>query len=214
MAQSGQIVSIYNSRNNILEYLKYQKFNIDEDNNFSINEIYSMYQNKQLDMLVERKEDIENKITKKKAYVKYHLAKTLRENNIYDYIEDLYNLEQILTKDDDLIIVIEDTPNDTIIKTIRQIWARDKQFITIFNIKILQFNILKHVLVPTHTVLSNDEEIELRRKFNILNDSELPDISRFDNVAMAIGIRPGQICKIVRPSRTAITSNFYRICSA
>ena len=146
MAQSGQIVSIYNSRNNILEYLKYQKFNIDEDNNFSINEIYSMYQNKQLDMLVERKEDIENKITKKKAYVKYHLAKTLRENNIYDYIEDLYNLEQILTKDDDLIIVIEDTPNDTIIKTIRQIWARDKQFITIFNIKILQFNILKHVL--------------------------------------------------------------------
>jgi len=42
----------------------------------------------------------------------------------------------------------------------------------------------------------------------------LPDISRFGPVAQAICIRPGEICKIQRSSRSAITSDFYRICSA
>ena len=41
----------------------------------------------------------------------------------------------------------------------------------------------------------------------------MPQISRYDPVAQAIGLRPGQICKITRPSKTAITSNYYRICS-
>ncbi|MCK5558294.1 MAG: DNA-directed RNA polymerase subunit H, partial [Candidatus Hydrogenedentes bacterium] len=38
------------------------------------------------------------------------------------------------------------------------------------------------------------------------------DISRFDPVAQAIGLRPGQLCRVMRPSRTAIVAPFYRFC--
>lgn len=214
MAQSGQIQIIYNSRKTLLEHLKYQGFDVEDYENFSVNEIYEMFQNQQLDILVERKESPEKKLSKKKTYIKYHLAKTLRPEKIYEYIEDLFNLEQVLTKEDDLIIVIKEEPNDTMIKTLNQIWASDKQFVVIWNIKMLQFNVLEHSLVPNHNVLNLDDDIIFRKKYNINNDSELPNISRFSSPAMAIGIRPGQICEISRPSKTAINTKFYRICSS
>lgn len=214
MAQSNHIQSVYNSRKNILSYMSYQSFNVEDYSNFSINEVYTMFQNKQLDMLLERPEIPDKQLSKKKVYIKYHLAKTLRPQNIYDYIEDLFNIEQVLTKEDDLIIVVRDEPNETIIKTLQQIWFSDKQFVIIWNIKHLQFNVLNHILVPKHEVLNPTQDAEFRKRYNVNNDRELPDISRFSSVAMAIGIRPGEICKITRPSKTSINTYFYRICSS
>ena len=49
-------------------------------------------------------------------------------------------------------------------------------------------------------------------KYNITDDAQFPDISRFDPVAKIIGIRPGQVCEIIRPSKTAIDGKYYRIC--
>ncbi len=45
-----------------------------------------------------------------------------------------------------------------------------------------------------------------------MNDGQFPDISRFDPAAQAIGIRPGEVCEIIRPSKTAISAPYYRIC--
>ena len=83
----------------------------------------------------------------------------------------------------------------------------------IFGIKYLQFNILNHDLVPPHRVLSEEEKNIIKKKYNITNDKQVPDISRFSPVSLAIGIRPGEMCEIIRPSKTAISSPFYRICS-
>ena len=207
MAQSGHIVQIFKSRENILQLLKKQGYNVDNYSGVSINEVHSMFQEKQMDMLVESDEG-------KKAYIKYHLAKRLTAPNIYEYIEDLFNLEAVLKKSDDLIIIIKDEPNDSLIKILKNIWEREKVFITVFNIERLQFNILNHILVPEHIVLKDSEAENVKNKYHIKNDKQIPDISRFSPVALALGIRPGQMCKIIRPSRTAINSNFYRICSA
>ena len=206
MAQSGHIIQIFKSRENILEILKQQEYNTDNYSGMSINEVHSMFQEKQMDMLLETNEG-------KKAYVKYHLAKRLTAPNIYEYIEDLFNLEGILKKSDDLIIIIKDEPNDSLIKILKNIWEREKVFIIVFNIERLQFNILKHTLVPEHKVLKEDEARNIKIKYNITDDKQIPDISRFSPVSLALGIRPGQLCKIIRPSRTAINSEFYRICS-
>ncbi len=74
-----------------------------------MNEVHVMVQNKQLDMLLENEE------TQKKAYVKYHLAKTLRPQNVSEYVEDLFDIEKVLNKDDDLIIIAVDNPNDSLV---------------------------------------------------------------------------------------------------
>lgn len=212
MAQSGHIQSIYKSRKNILEHLRYQGFNINNYANFSINEIYIMYQNKQLDMLLTRDMNEELKIKKKNVYVKYHLAKTLRPNNINEYLDELFNIDNVLKTNDDLIIIIKDEPNDTIIKTLKQIYWTTNKFVIVWFIDYLQFNILEHSKVPRHIVLNEDEEKIFANTYNITSDSEIPTISRFDHVAMAIGLRPKQICKIIRSSRTSINTNFYRLC--
>jgi DNA-directed RNA polymerase subunit H (RpoH/RPB5) len=71
---------------------------------------------------------------------------------------------------------------------------------------------MNHQLVPPHMVLTKEEAAEVKRKYNILDDSQLPDLSRFSPVSQVIGIRPGDICKINRPSKTAIKAEFYRVC--
>ena len=103
----------------------------------------------------------------KKIYVKFYVEKTIKSQNIYSMIEDLFHLENILTKEDDLIIIIKDEPNDTLIKTIKDIWTQENIYLSLINIKRLQFNILNHSLVPKHTVLTKDEEAEFKKKYNI-----------------------------------------------
>ena len=206
---SGTISTVFKSRQNLLKLLYQQDFDIKDYEEFSVNEVHVMYNNKQLDMMMSSRSDGENK----KVYVKYHLAKTLRRENINDYIDDLYNLEQVLTKNDTLILVIKQEPNESMINILSQIWEQDGIFIIIYNIDRLQFNILEHKYVPKHTILNDEEVKTMKNRYNIVNDKELPEISRYDPVAQAIGMRPGQICKIIRPSKTAITTDYYRICS-
>jgi DNA-directed RNA polymerase subunit H len=127
-------------------------------------------------------------------------------------IDDLFNLEEILKKDDTLFIIIKDEINETLTNELKHIWESDGIFIVIENIKRLQFNILDHELVPKHTILPESEVVNIMKKYNITDKIQFPDISRFDPVARAIGLRPGQLCHIVRPSKTAIEADYYRIC--
>ena len=206
MAQnSGQTKIIFQSRKTILELLDKQGYDISIYNNFSLNEIHTLYQNEQLDMFLENSK-------KKKVYIKYHLGKTLRDKNIYEFIEDLYNIEEMLKNTDTLIIITKSEPNQTLLKFLTHIWETEKKYIVTFSFKRLQFNILNHKIVPPHTVLSQSESNAIRQKYNIMNNEQIPEISRFDPVAQAICLRPGEMCKIIRPSRTSITSEFYRIC--
>ena len=119
----------------------------------------------------------------------------------------------MLTNEDDMIIIIKERMNDTITNLLHELLVKDKKFITIFNINHLQFNILEHSLVPKHEVMTQEEKESLYKEKNIMSDSQMPEISRFDPVACAIGLRPGQVCKITRPSQTAITALYYRLCN-
>jgi DNA-directed RNA polymerase subunit H (RpoH/RPB5) len=204
--QSGQIIEIFNSRKTIIDLLEAQKYDVSQYKDFGINEVNTLIQTKQMDMLLKKTAG------DKSAYVKYHLAKSLRPVNLYEYIEDLFTLEEVLTKKDDLIVIMKDEPNDTIKKTLTDIWEKDGIFVIVINIKRLQYNILNHQLVPQHIVLSAEEAKEVKKKYNIHDDSQIPDISRFSPVSQVIGLRPGELCRIYRPSKTAIKAEFYRIC--
>lgn len=209
---SSLISSVYKSRSNILELMKMQGYNVGEYDGFSVNEVNTMKLNNQLDMILEKNKEDEDSKIKSKIYIRYYLAKSLRPQNLQEMIDDLFNIEEILTKSDTLFIVVKDEVNETLINTLKHIWEQDKIFIVIQNLKRLQFNILKHVLVPPHRVLSTSETNQIRKRYNVMSDGQFPDISRFDPVAQAIGIRPGQVCEIIRPSKTAISAPYYRIC--
>tara|TARA_Y100000389_G_scaffold181759_1_gene197722 strand:- start:1580 stop:2203 length:624 start_codon:yes stop_codon:yes gene_type:complete len=205
MIDYNTVRDIYNSRKYLLEILATRNFIVEDYNNFTFNELAIQYESNQLDLLLSDNND-------KKIYVKYYIIKNLKSQNIYDLVNDLHNLEEILTKRDDLIIIINDEPNDTIKQTVKDIYIANGIYISVINIKRLQFNILNHVIVPKHTVLTNDEAIEVKKKYNILNDNQIPDISYFSPVSLVLGIRPGDLVKIDRKSKTTINTEFYRIC--
>lgn len=211
---SSVIISqIYNSRRIILELMAKQGYNVNDYANFSINEVNSMKLNNQLDMLLETNDEIVNAVNpKKKIYIRYYLGSRLVAKNIQEMIDDLFVLTETLKKTDTLFIINKDEPNETLINEIKHIWESDGIFIVIESIKRLQFNILEHVYVPPHRVLSEPEVSDIMKKYNITDKIQFPDISRFDPVARVIGLRPGQVCHIIRPSKTAIQSNYYRIC--
>jgi DNA-directed RNA polymerase subunit H (RpoH/RPB5) len=209
---SSQISSIYTSRNVVLNLMKRQGYNVDDYDKFSINEVNTMKLNNQLDILLESNEEDEITKRKKKIYIKFYLSKMIRPANVQEMIDDLFNLEEILTKNDTLFIIIKEDMNETLINELKHIWEKDGVFIVIQNIKRLQFNILDHILVPNHRVIKLSELDTIMKKYNISDLSQFPDISRFDPVAQVIGIRPGQVCEIIRASKTAIESKYYRVC--
>lgn len=210
IGQSGHgNIQLHKSRKNIISFLKGQGYDVSNYDNFSITEVHTMYQSKQLDML------FTHATNNNKSYVKYHLGNginTLRPQNVYEIIDDLFNLEEVLSKTDNLIIITKDHPNDSLVKVLRNIWEQDQIFVTVFGVEHLQYNVLEHELVPPHIILNPNEESEFKEKYFIKNNSQIPDISRFSPVAKAIGMRPGQICKIIRPSKTSINTVFYRVC--
>jgi DNA-directed RNA polymerase subunit H (RpoH/RPB5) len=202
-----QIVEFHKSRQTIITVLEGQKYDVAQYKDFTINDVNTLMETKQMDML------LKNPTSAKKVYVKYHLAKSLRPVNIYEYIEDLFTLEDVLKKTDELVVIIKDEPNDTIKKTLTNIWERDGIFVNVINIRRLQYNILEHALQPQHIVLNAEEATEVKRIYNITDNKQIPNISRFSPVAQLIGIRPDELCRIYRPSKTAIKAEFYRICT-
>ena len=207
------ISNIFNSRKTILEIMENLGYNVNEYSNFSISEVNSMKQNNQLDMLLETKDDKVNaENPKKKVYIRYYLTSRPASKNIQEMIDDLFVLTETLKKTDTLFIIIKDEPNETLINELKHIWETDGIFIVIENIKRLQFNILKHNLVPQHRVMLDSEVNTIIKKYNITDKIQFPDISRFDPVARVICLRPGQVCHIIRSSKTSIETNYYRIC--
>ena len=204
---TGYSTQLAKSRRFILEVLNLRGFTTSKYQGFSVSAVHEMYLNAQLDMLVTHPG------TGKKVYVRYHDSKALRAANIVDYVEDYFTSGVVLSSNDDLIIIAKDNANDSLKKAVSQVWAQSAAFISIIGIPSLQFNLLEHQLVPPHRVLSDAEALEIKKTHGIRSDLQVPAISRFDPVALLIGIRPGQMCEITRPSRTAVTSKFWRICS-
>ena len=206
-ASSNKILSVYNSRNTLVEIWTEKGYKTDDYSTFSINEVDAMYKNTQLDML------LTHSTNSRKVYIKYYLkAKQIKKPDLDDIIEDLYFIENVLTKEDCLIIVTEDEPNDTIVAKINYLYEHDGIFIVIHNIKRLQYNILKHTLVPKAKILSTAEVETLKQRFNLMSVKQLPEVSRFDPQSLAICLRPGEVCKYDRKSATALNTEYYRVC--
>ena len=129
MSSNNRVLRIYKSRATILQLMKSQGYNINDYSEFSINEIDTMYSNKQLDMLVT------NENTGQKTYVKYYLdSKQIRPANLDEVIEDLFLVETILTKNDNLVVIVDGEPNETIISKMNYLYDHDGIFVVIHNL--------------------------------------------------------------------------------
>ena len=208
---SSRIINIHKSRNVILEQLETRGYDTSSYKNTTMTEIDAMLNNSQLDMLVT------NKDTGLKVYIKYYFtlkqsSKQIKKEALDDIIDDLYHIEEVLTKKDTLMVIIDDEPNDTIVTRLKYLYDHDGIFVVLHNIHRLQFNILNHTLVPKMWVLGESEKTDFMKNYQLHDLNQLPQISRFDPQALALGVRPNDICQIKRDSVTAMTTDYFRVC--
>jgi len=82
--------------------------------------------------------------------------------------------------------------------------------IEIFTVNELVVNITEHELVPKHILLSKEDKDLLLKRYKI-KENQLPKILVTDPVARYLGLKRGDVVKIIRESETAGRYITYRI---
>ena len=72
------------------------------------------------------------------------------------------------------------------------------------------FNVLTHVMVPDHQIMSEEEVAELLSTYQITHE-QLPKIYHDDPAVKAIGAKFGDVIRIIRTSQTAGRAEAYRL---
>lgn len=175
-----------------------------------------------------------NKIKNHKLHVIYYNFQKqgntkMMKTTIINRIDELYK-NDIFQTTDNIILIINESIKDTIkiineelnlhlkeinndkIKNDLGYIQRHFGNVFIFNIKTLQYNILNHQIVPKHTIIRDDKDIQKILEISNCNLDQLPVISKNDPVSkLKLGTN-GDIFKIIRKSKTCGEDIYYRVC--
>ena len=237
MSSYEKLHKTYKSRKNILEILKRVGYDTTDYEGFDENEINTLMETNQLDMVLYKyKGGIDGgagggasggaesgkraKRDGEKVYIKYNIntSKINCDQNFLPKINEFFEPSDdetviYLNKTDTLIMVVDTEITEKIQERLKNIYENYGHFVVIHNIARLQYNILNHNKNPkSFHVLSDDEAIEFKQKFYIDDLKNIPEISRFDPYALAICLKPGQICKVVRTSVNSLDYDSYVYC--
>jgi DNA-directed RNA polymerase subunit H (RpoH/RPB5) len=175
-----------------------------------------------------------NKIKNHKLHIIYYNFQKqgntkMMKTTIINRIDELYK-NDIFQSTDNIILIINESIKDTIkiineelnlhlkeinndkIKNDLGYTQRHFGNVFIFNIKNLQYNILDHQIVPKHTIIRDDKDIQKILEISNCNLDQLPVISKNDPVSkLKLGTN-GDIFKIIRKSKTCGEDIYYRVC--
>ena len=141
----------------------------------------------------------------KRIRLYYHYIPTQKLNldAIKNFIELLYTSKANIG-----LILISGKISDQAKRKLQEI--SNELLIEIFTLNELVVNITEHELVPKHILLSIEEKDALLKRYKI-KESQLPKILMSDPVARYLGLKRGDVVKIVRVSETAGRYITYRI---
>lgn len=151
-------------------------------------------------------------------------------------VMNLYN-ESLINHDDSIIILINEQMSETIkkINDSMNILLRENyepsdiivdemknsninisknffRYITIFDIRVYQTNILNHSSIPKHYPIRDKNKINDILKNSNAEINQIPGITRNDQIAKIIRLVPGDLCKIIRHTKEGGESIYYRVC--
>jgi DNA-directed RNA polymerase subunit H (RpoH/RPB5) len=207
------------SRHTILDILEDRGYNVDAYRNISPDQILNLAEghHRALDIIVPKK--VDGKAPCERAVVIYQLQDRIRLR-LPTFTRDLYAIpvdgaeESVITKADDVIVILNEPYNEVFDKVALQMWQNQKARMTFFHIKQIVVNLSKHEMVPPHRKLSVDEARDLMASLHVNQKSQFPLIKHHDIQARILGLVPGDFVEILRPSPTAGIVKFRRICAA
>ena len=211
---------IYDTRSKILEMLDSRGYNINGYNSFTKDEVILQYEQQNSKFLVTSETGPLDILVDNgkggKIFVKYRLDNKFKKSKSLDtQAEEIFS--NILGKDDTLIIlfvsrILSNNKDSNVYQYCETLFNKKKYFVQVFGLENFLFNPTKHAIVPKHIIIDEKEEEELLVKYNVKNKLLLPHILREDPVAKYIGIKPGQICKMLAISFSSMSTTRYRVC--
>jgi DNA-directed RNA polymerase subunit H (RpoH/RPB5) len=165
-----------------------------------------------LNMILPHK-DVEGKA----VHVVYSLSRMTSRQKVTSTIQDYITSLRIEDNTDtELVLLINDPVSDMHHSVALQYTVGDNKgirVVSIFCIYNIVNNPLEHVLVPPHTIVPQEEHPRLMESLMIQSKGQLPMIKfHQDMIARCIGLSPGDIVKIDRPSISTGIYTTYRVC--
>jgi DNA-directed RNA polymerase subunit H (RpoH/RPB5) len=143
--------------------------------------------------------------------VYYHMyASSLSANDFKLYVDTFTTYLEQSSNQETVMIILQGSPE----KQKRSLYSVPQNvYLQLFCIHSLMYNVMKHIDVPMHTIVSDEkvEEFVKRHHFTLRKD-DFSKILTNDPIAMFIGLMPGDICRIDRPSASTGMEIVFRIC--
>lgn len=133
----------------------------------------------------------------------YCLEPKVKTADLKKYIED--------TEFQNYLIILRDKLSATNQKSIQEM----NKPVEMFELRELQYNISKHILVPKHRLIIASDQNTINaifQKLGIKSRSQLPAILKTDPMARFLNAKTGDLVEITRYSPTCGEHIFYRIC--
>uniref|UniRef100_A0A6C0JZZ7 RNA polymerase subunit H/Rpb5 C-terminal domain-containing protein n=1 Tax=viral metagenome TaxID=1070528 RepID=A0A6C0JZZ7_9ZZZZ len=213
---------LYRSRQTLLEIQRKKGYNTkpyDKFGPFEVEKMSAGDKENALGMVLKREipEGVDVPAT---CYIEYALPKV--KNRLAGYVPKLIDAikEEYAAKNEnfnpmrtEIIVLTMESIGDTFHNSAQTIYNTLKMRISFFDARTLVSNPMDHMLVPKHEVVPDSEHAELLKKYNMKSKINLPMIKfHEDIIGRIIGLVPGSIVKITRPSPQAGEYTIYRVC--
>jgi len=211
--------TLIRSRYTILEILEDRGYDTTAYQNISPDQLVLMLEKsdgRALDIIVPRKTA---QAASDRAVVAYFLHAPIVNRLEGKFLRDLYDIPPDSTGAskinlaDEVIVIYNEPTRDVFDKVALNHWKTQKARVTFFHIKQVVVHLGRHELVSPHRKLSDDEKVALMDEKCIRERSQLPLIKHSDIQAKLLGLVPGDIVEILRPSPTAGVAPYWRLCS-
>ena len=196
------IEKLFRSRRTILEMLSDRGYSvsnelfIDDKDSFK-----KLFYSKNLDFRVDC-------LGKAPVFIKWMLNFKIKPNMIKETIDTIRDENFTEDSPGKIILVTKAKPNTNISKIFKEKEFRGTE---LFWLNTVIFNITKHILVPKHTKMSEEEVRKLLAELYIQNKFHLPIMLKNDPITRYLDLSSGDVCRITRYSPTCGHYFSYRV---
>ncbi len=208
---------ILRSRQTLLDILEDRGYDTAVYQNIAPDQILTLAEGhpRALDIYAKKKTD--SAAPCERAVVVYQIQERIR-SKLGTFAPRLFNeppdANSVVTKTDDIIVILNEPYHEAFDKYALQQWQSGKVRMTFFHIKQVVVHPGRHVLVPPHRKLTADEAKAVMVRLHVTQKSQLPLIKHHDMQSRVMGLVPGDVVEILRPSPTAGVARVLRICAA
>jgi DNA-directed RNA polymerase subunit H (RpoH/RPB5) len=206
---------LFRSRQTLLQILKAKGYNVTPFERFGPFEIETMASaSKEGALRMDLERELEKEGAPTKCRVEYAIPKV--KNRLNGYLNKLLEDDEgnaLVDADTEVIVITLEAIGDSFNAAALSTWNKKKLRITFFDANTIVNNPLNHVLVPKHEFFPESKHAEFLKANYIQSKYTLPIIKfHEDIIGRILGLVPGDIVKITRPSPQAGEYITYRVC--